>query len=238
MLMEAVMNERIKSKIKLTQAQSVLFYMILVIALNTLSIRLNSVLTGSDNLADTRWYVSKVLMIVLPVLSLLFHLFTPMKANFKSLRPSWKELKKPLLISAVISIVIIAAMLGFRAYMISKDPSLKEVSKFGLYLNMNMRWFYPINIPLQEIFIKSFVQDNVSRTFEKKHIHLTVFVTSVLFFIIHMQYPLYYMCGAMVLCALTGYIYEKHPNIWGPVLIHFVIGFLPRSLGILQIIER
>jgi membrane protease YdiL (CAAX protease family) len=55
--------------------------------------------------------------------------------------------------------------------------------------------------------------------------------------VLHIQYPLYYMVGAFVLCFFTGLLYEKDRNIWGAVMIHFAIGFLPRCFGILQIIE-
>lgn len=30
----------------------------------------------------------------------------------------------------------------------------------------------------------------------------------------------------------TGYLYERDRNIWGAALIHFVIGFMPRALGL------
>jgi membrane protease YdiL (CAAX protease family) len=45
------------------------------------------------------------------------------------------------------------------------------------------------------------------------------------------------MTGALVLCLVTGVLYERNRNIWGPVLIHFAIGFMPRCLGVLQILE-
>lgn len=70
------------------------------------------------------------------------------------------------------------------------------------------------------------------------NIHITVWVTSIFFFILHLQYPFYYMIGAIVLCVGTGYLYEKYRNIWGAVLIHFTLGFLPRCIGVLQILER
>ncbi len=65
---------------------------------------------------------------------------------------------------------------------------------------------------------------------------ITAWITSV-FFILHMQYALYYMTGALLLCLVTGILYEKDRNIWGSILIHFAIGFMPRCLGVLQILE-
>ncbi len=48
----------------------------------------------------------------------------------------------------------------------------------------------------------------------------------------NMNYPLYYLIGAGILCIGTGYLYERDRNIWGSSLIHFVIGFMPRALGL------
>ncbi|MBR2675965.1 MAG: CPBP family intramembrane metalloprotease [Solobacterium sp.] len=227
-----------KNKFNISVAMTMLLYSTILIALTTFNIRLYSVISKSDDLALTRFYGSKAMMVTVVVVTAFFLLLTPLKINLKSLRPSKEIFIKQMKPSALISAFVLLLFIGFRFYMQSKDPSIAEIPYFGLYLNMNTRWFYPVSIVLQEIFIKAVVQDNFSDAFERKHIHMTVWVTALFFFIIHFQYPLYYMTGAMVLCMITGYLYEKYPSIWGPVLIHFVIGFLPRCLGILQIIER
>ena len=43
--------------------------------------------------------------------------------------------------------------------------------------------------------------------------------------------------GAFLLCFFTGLLYERDRNIWGSVIIHFALGFMPRCFGVLQIIE-
>ncbi len=47
-----------------------------------------------------------------------------------------------------------------------------------------------------------------------------------------MNFQLYYLLGAGLLCMLTGYLYERDGNIWGAVLIHLTVGFMPRALGL------
>ena len=227
-----------KNKPGISIAMTMILYSILTIGLNTLSVRAYSLIAKSDDLALTRFYASKALMVTVIILTLAFLKWTPLKLRFDSLRPSKEVFVKQMKPSALISLMVLILMIAFRMVMQSRDPSIAGIPYFGLYLNMNTRWFYPVSIVLQEIFIKAVVQDNFSEAFERKHMHMTVWITALFFFIIHVQYPLYYMTGALVLCMITGYLYEKYPSIWGPVLIHFVIGFLPRCLGILQIIER
>ena len=221
----------------ITLQQSVLAYLIFVTALNTISIRLNSVITGSDVIGDTVAYGSKALIVIVLPLSLLFMKFTPMKLNLEVCRFRFKETKPALLLSALISVIIILAMEIFRFLMQAKNPAFADIPYFGLYLCMNMRWFYPLNIVIQEVFIKAFVQDNISAAFERRHPLLSALTTALFFMTLHVQYPFYYMCGAFVLCFVSGLIYEKWPDIWGPVLIHFTLGFLPRCLGVMQIID-
>ena len=114
---------------------------------------------------------------------------------------------------------------------------------------MHTRWLYPISIVFQEFFIKAFTQENIGIAlrsigadrdpFEPNRMQtvLTALITAMFFFVLHIQFPLYYMGGAFLLCFFTGQLYERDRNIWGAVMIHFAIGFLPRCFGILQIIE-
>ena len=131
----------------------------------------------------------------------------------------------------------------------TKNPEYREIPFFGLYLNIHTRWLYPVSIVFQEFFIKAFTQENIGivlsglnedgkrRASDRKTAILTSLITAMFFFVLHMQYPLYYMTGAFFLCLLTGLLYERDRNIWGAVMIHFALGFLPRCFGVLQIIE-
>ena len=95
-----------------------------------------------------------------------------------------------------------------------------------------MRWFYPISAVLQELFVKGVVEDNITASCKKYNKHFTVWMTALFFFVIHMGYELPMMFGAAILCALTGYLYEKNKSVWGSILIHFVIGFVPKIVGV------
>ncbi len=229
--------------------QALLLFLLLTVALHVLGLRVNGAIKGSELISAYLDYGSKILGAILITEMALLVCFTPMKINRQALRCSGTESRKGLLQGAVISLLIVAALLGFRLYMNAKNPVYREIPLFGLYLNVHTRWLYPVSIVFQEFFIKAFTQENIGIAIRsigpggkqegagKKQAVLTALVTALFFFVLHMQYPLYYMTGAFLLCFFTGLLYERDRNIWGAVMIHFALGFLPRCFGILQIIE-
>lgn len=145
---------------------------------------------------------------ILVVEMVLLACFTPMKFNRQAMRCSGKDSRKVLAISAVISLLIVAALVGFRLYMNAKNPVYREIPLFGLYLNVHTRWLYPFNIVFQEFFIKAFAQENIGIALRgvgtdnsqngsnRIQTVLTALITAMFFFVLHLQYPLYYMTGA------------------------------------------
>ena len=233
----------------INHTQAVFLFLLLTVTLHVLGLKINGAIRGSDLVSAYLDYGSKILGAILVAEMVLMVYFTPMKINRQTLRCSGQENRKALVQSAVIALLIVAALLGFRFYMNTKNPAYREIPLFGLYLNVHTRWLYPVSIIFQEFFIKAFTQENIGIALRsiggdgdqgvpnRKQAVLTALVTAMFFFVLHMQYPLYYMTGAFLLCFFTGLMYERDRNIWGAVMIHFAIGFLPRCFGVLQIIE-
>ena len=233
----------------INHTQAVFLYLMLTVTLHILGLKINGAIKGSDLISAYIYYGSKILGAILVSEMVLLICFTPMKINRLALRCSVKENGKSLVLCAVIALLIVAALVGFRLYMNTKNPAYREIPLFGLYLNVHTRWLYPVSIVFQEFFIKAFTQENIGialrnigpeeKLGERNKIQtvLTAFITAMFFFVLHIQFPLYYMTGAFLLCFFTGLLYERDRNIWGAVMIHFAIGFLPRCFGILQIIE-
>lgn len=229
---------------------AVTFFMLMTIMLHVIALKVFTIAAHTDLLSAYKGIGSKILGAILVLEMIAFVHLTPMRINWEAMKCKREEIVPSLVVSGWISLAVIAALVIFRAVSTLRDPSIHDIPLFGLYLNLNMRYIYPINIVFQEFFIKAFVQENCSSlAFQKvgrhskgpvgaENTHITVWATSIFFFILHLQYPFYYMIGALILCAVTGYLYEKHHNIWGAVLVHFTLGFLPRCLGVLQILER
>ena len=236
------------AKKSLSHIQAVFMFLMLTVTLHVLGLKIYGIIIKSHVISDYITYGSKILGVILIVEMLLFVYLSPMKCNWKALHWFSRENRKSLIISFVISLLVIGGLLGFRVYMNAKNPLYREIPMFGLYLNLHARWFYPVNIVFQEFFIKAFTQENIgialldenseNKTgFNVKHALMTSFTTSIFFFVLHLQYELYYMTGAFLLCFITGMLYEKDRNIWGAVMVHVAIGFLPRCFGVLQILE-
>ena len=177
--------------------------------------------------------INKVYFAVIAVFFVLLIWKTPMTFSLNALKTGEKKkFRREMLEAAVISLILIAGMIVWRLILNGKDPEAAGRPFFGLYLGIHGRWFYPISAVLQELFIKGLIQENFCSLSPDENRHFTVAVNGIFFAILHMNYPLYYLIGAGLLCIGTGYLYERDRNIWGSSLIHFVIGFMPRALGL------
>ena len=186
-----------------------------------------------DATADAS-YITKVFFAVAAPFFILFIVKTPMIINWSSLKlPDRKHIRQDIIFPLVISLVIIAGIIAGRFILNHIDPSVADRPYFGLYPNINGRWFYPVSVVFQELVIKSMMQENFRSFSANGNKHITVWVNAVFFAVLHMNYSVFFMIGSIVLCVFTGYLYERSRNIWGSCMIHFVIGFLPRTFGLI-----
>jgi len=181
------------------------------------------------------WSASDINKFFIPAMTLLiipFWLKTPLEIRWSALKfRDRRMIGRELLVAVLCSAAIVLAIVGVRLWLNAHDPEAAARPWFGLYLNIHGRWFYPVSVVLQEIMIKAFVQENIRRANTTDNKHITVILTGLFFAVLHMNYDLYYLIAAGLLCMLTGYLYERDGNIWGAVLIHFTLGFMPRALG-------
>ena len=213
--------------------RNVVMFMISTLVFQQLILKFYQLKTKMPAGPRNAFITTKILIIVLAVMMVIFVKKTTMKINFNDILITKEEMKQTLIRAGIISIGMIFSMIIIRIVKGHFNPKVAARPYFKLYLTVRTRWFYPVNAFFQEVFIKAFVQDNVRIMAGKDNIHFTVWLTSMYFFVMHMSYPLYYMTIAGVFCLATGYFYEKNRNIWGCALLHFVIGFMPRALGIL-----
>jgi len=215
------------------QKQAVVFSAVLSIFLNILVTKIMLMVNPALDAQKDASMINKVFFAVLAVVFGLLVWKTPIAFSLKSLRTGdRRQFRHEMLEAAVVSLVLIAGMIVWRLILNGSDPAAAARPFFGLYLGVHGRWFYPFSCILQEWFIKGFMQENFRSLHPVENKHFTIAVNSIFFAILHMNYPLYYLLGAGLLCFGTGYLYERDRNIWGSTLIHFVIGFMPRALGL------
>ena len=209
---------------------STILFLLINLSLQILNLKISELIVGKGN--DTAYITTKVLIGISVVLIILFLRFTPMDICLTSLRPAKKGLKTDLVTGFGVSAALIIAMVIIRQVMNESDPEAAARPAFALYLGIHTRWFYPVSSLLQEMYVKCFVQHNIRRSMDTSKPLAALAAAGLFFFLLHTGYPLYYMLGAWALCFFTGILYERTGSIWGSVMIHFVIGFMPRALGL------
>ncbi len=214
-------------------AKSVMLFMITTLVIQQLILKFYQLKTKMPAGPRNAYITTKILMVFLGIEMVVYIMKTTMKINFNDILVTKEDFKRTLIRASIISVFMIIAMILIRIVRGSFNDKIAARPYFKLYLNVRTRWFYPLNAFFQEVFIKAFVQNNVRILAGKDNIHFTVWITSLFFFVLHTSYPLYYMTSAGLFCVATGYFYEKNRNVWGCALLHFVIGFMPRALGIL-----
>lgn len=84
---------------------------------------------------------------------------------------------------------------------------------------------YPLTVILQEFLARGVMQENLRRIFTGRHAgFLSIFVSALVFGVLHIAYGLPYMLGSFALLGALGVLYHKQGNIWGLCIVHYVLG--------------
>lgn len=71
--------------------------------------------------------------------------------------------------------------------------------------------------------VKSLMQVKYQKTFG-------ILLTSLLFSLMHLPFGFIFMLSAFALSIALGYLYERHGNMWGCAILHWVCGYLAMCL--------
>ena len=222
-------------KWQINQNQAIILFILAAVFIDVLitqiAMAVNPQLSVPADASRINKYYLAVMVLVFPV----FYLKSDISVNFDALKvKDGKQFGKSMLRALFYSLLVILAMFLYRLYLNSTDPAIAAWPYFGLYLKMNGRWFYPISSILQEFLVKGVSQHNFVKAFEDRNKFVGILANAVFFGILHMNYKLYYMLGAFLMCFLTAFLYEDDKHIYGCALIHFVVGFMPRVLGLFR----
>ena len=222
-----------RKQFSLSQQTTMVLLFLVAIFVNVLTTKIVMMFTPDSTVEAEASRINKYFFGALGVLLLLALWKTPLRISWAALKTGSRDaFRREMLEAAGISLILIIAMVVWRLILNSRDADAAARPWFGLYLGTHGRWFYPFSSILQELLIKALVQENVRSLAPNGNRHMTAGLTGLFFAILHMNYPLYYLLGAGLLCYGTAYLYERDQNIWGSSLIHFVIGFMPRALGL------
>lgn len=91
---------------------------------------------------------------------------------------------------------------------------------------------YFLVAPFQEILAKSVMLYSFEMVFEKRHPHLAVLMSALLFGAFHVVYGIGMMVLAMLLSLVTGEMFLRHRAVWGCALLHFTCGFCAAAFAL------
>lgn len=84
---------------------------------------------------------------------------------------------------------------------------------------------------LQEFLSRGVMQTSVKSLMKIKYQKFfTIFLTSLLFALMHLPFDFPFMVGAFLLSIALGIIYEKQQNIWGCAFLHWSCGYVAMAM--------
>ncbi len=135
-----------------------------------------------------------------------------------------KTLTESLTIAAIfilLGIILKLVLLKVRPDMIAADAPFFRWKSRNL-----LGYFYVVSCTLQEFIARGFLQSGLDRIFEGKYKLLKVLGFSALIFsMYHIHLGFTFMVGAAILVSVLGILYERHGNIWGVTIVHYLIGY-------------
>lgn len=97
-------------------------------------------------------------------------------------------------------------------------------SLHGAYTYLFTAWF-------QEFLARGIIQTSIKSLMQVKYQKaFGVFLTSLLFSLMHLPFGFLFMLGAFALSIVLGCLYERHGSLWGCAALHWICGYLAMCL--------
>lgn len=170
------------------------------------------------------------------VFAFCFIIYKKTKLPFEDLGLKIHDFKRTFASSVVISLCIVLLLMAAKLVVIKAAPGFFPPNipfwnwNIGLY-----SWAsYIFTCIIQEFLARSMTYGSIKKMFDgKRGIIAALVLSSLLFGALHIAHGFLYMMAAIILIGSLGVLYEKHQNIWGVTIIHFVLGQAACCLGFL-----
>ena len=205
-------------------------FLILLIYM-TLNLILQSCLayfTGSNE----QTLLSRANEIFTALFSIVFIKFIPTYQHHFGLAVPKEKIKSEILLCCLSAFLVIGCFYLIRLIYGHFNPDVAARPWFGLYLGIHMRYTYLPSALVQEWLAKAVLQHSIEKILPEDKWYIAIIIMMCSFSIIHTPVGLYYQLGSIVVAAITGIIYHYRKNIYVCTIIHFLIGFMPRVVGL------
>lgn len=182
---------------------------------------------------------TKVLTQVINGMVLLFSIVIYRKTKFTvdELGLKVRDCKYTFGTSLLASAGIVVLLMGAKLLVMQISPNFFAVD--APFWNWNIgvySWVsYIFTCTIQEFLARSMIYGSIKKMFDGRYATLVaILLSSLLFGAVHIAHGFMYMGAAIILLGSLGGLYEKHGNIWGVTIIHFVLGQAACCLGFLS----
>lgn len=179
--------------------------------------------------------LTQVINAMVCVISIIIYKKT--KVSFDELGLIVHNFKRTLASSIMIALLVVIFMMATKVLILKLVPGFFEPDlpfwnwNIGLY-----SWIsYVFTCIIQEFLARSMIYGSIKKMFDGRDgMIVSMALASLLFGAVHIAHGFMYMMAAIILLGALGGLYEKHQNIWGVTLIHFVLGQTACCLGFLS----
>ena len=157
--------------------------------------------------------------------------------TFEELGLTIQNPKGTLLSSLGISVLTVVLLITVKLVVLKVSPTFFAVD--APFWNWNIGLYswcsYIFTCITQEFLARSMVYGSIKKMFDGKYSAIyAILLSALLFGAVHIAHGFMYMMTAMVMLGALGGLYEKHRNIWGVTMIHFILGQTACCLGFLS----
>lgn len=154
--------------------------------------------------------------------------FTSFSLKDVGLIPRRKNILSNIKQTATICLFAIAVLLVAKLFLRVLGAPVKQNFMGG---SVHGAVTYLFTALLQEFLARGVIQTSVKNLMRVKHqIPVSIFLTSMLFTLMHLPYGFIFMMGAFLLSIALGILFEQQKTIWGCFFLHWSIGYLAMCL--------
>lgn len=158
------------------------------------------------------------------------------KLSWRDMGLSIKGKKKEIILDAVVTLGFALAMIILKIVILALNPEFEFYTDGSFFMwskySLIGHGTYLLSVVGQEIISRGILHESLARIIPNdKHEVKSILISSIIFGSLHIHLGLVYMCSAMLLLMIFGFIYRKQRSIWGLCIPHFILAQLMGILG-------
>ena len=182
-----------------------------------------------DNVRYLNWGV--VIAMLIPCLFMARHF----KFTLADVGLTLQNLQKSVIEGVIFGILLVIATFGlaFSIHLMLGHEAEEFVVHTNIFFSITF-FFYTIHTLLQELLARGLLQGSFKRLMNDERGYLSIIAASLVFGVLHSHYGVEAILVTFVSSLIFGAIYNRHNNLAGVCIAHFLAGTAAFAFGILS----